>query len=89
MGSPIGGWAKEVSPPAPLVHPMSAMPLYEFECKTCGTRFEKLILGSSRPNPPCPSCDARDVDKLYSAFGVGSSNGRRSGGSSPVTFSGG
>jgi putative FmdB family regulatory protein len=65
------------------------MPLYEFECKTCGTRFEKLILGSARPNPPCPSCDARDVDKLYSAFGVGSSNGRRSGGSSPVTFSGG
>lgn len=65
------------------------MPLYEFECKTCGQRFEKLLMGSSRLFPACPACEGQDVEKLYSAFGVGSSTGRRSGGSAPVSFGGG
>jgi putative FmdB family regulatory protein len=33
------------------------MPIYEFECAKCGSRFEELI-GSDAPAPSCPTCGA-------------------------------
>jgi len=43
------------------------MPIYEFECKKCGKKFERLILSTDKRNPECPDCCHRDVQKLMSA----------------------
>jgi putative FmdB family regulatory protein len=46
------------------------MPLYEFQCRGCNHRFEELVRASDGP-PHCPSCQGRELDKLLSAFAVG------------------
>jgi len=43
------------------------MPLFEFECKKCGDRFEKLVMLSDESSPICPKCKSNKVDKLISA----------------------
>jgi len=51
------------------------MPVYEYECQDCGTRFEKLVrLGDSSGEVVCPKCQSEAVERLISVFGrVGSS----------------
>jgi putative FmdB family regulatory protein len=49
------------------------MPIYEFECRQCGNRFETLVRESTKPS--CPSCQGTDLARLLSAFAVGSGNG--------------
>jgi putative FmdB family regulatory protein len=60
------------------------MPLFEYQCKSCGRRFEKLVIGSA-PSVSCPACDSREVEKQFSTFGFGGV--RRDSG--PVSFGGG
>ena len=50
------------------------MPLYDYECRGCGHRFEALV----RPSSPavCPSCQGQDLEQLLSLFAV-SSDGTR------------
>ena len=48
------------------------MPLYEYECRDCGQRFEALVQGSKRTI--CPECGSADLEKLLSSFGVGGSS---------------
>ena len=43
---------------------MKCVPLYEFECRTCGARFEEIV-------PPggtaaCPACGGDDVVRVFS-----------------------
>lgn len=40
------------------------MPIYEFECGSCGERFEELT--SADATPPCPRCAAADARRLIS-----------------------
>lgn len=47
------------------------MPLFEYECRGCGRRFETLVTGNRQPE--CPGCHGRELQKLVSVFGVGSS----------------
>ena len=43
------------------------MPIYEYECTSCGHRFEKMVkMGADAP--PCPECEAA-VRKLVSRAG--------------------
>ena len=43
------------------------MPLYEFECEDCKTRFER-IQKFSDPNPDvCPSCGKNQIRRLFSS----------------------
>jgi putative FmdB family regulatory protein len=43
------------------------MPLYEFECEACKTRFER-IQKYTDPNPePCPTCGKGPIRKLPSS----------------------
>jgi putative FmdB family regulatory protein len=69
------------------------MPLYEYVCQGCGTRFEVLQrVGASTSGTACPKCGGREVAKQYSTFasaiaGPGAS-GSLSGGSSSASSCG-
>ena len=41
------------------------MPIYEFECERCVSRFEELVAAEA-PAPPCPQCASDEVRRLFS-----------------------
>jgi putative FmdB family regulatory protein len=43
------------------------MPLYEYECEACGTRFEKIQKFSDPPADVCVKCGKGPVRKLPSS----------------------
>ncbi|WP_172116602.1 FmdB family zinc ribbon protein [Halomonas hibernica] len=45
------------------------MPIYEYECKACGHRMEKLQKISADPLKECPACNRNDLARLVSAAG--------------------
>ncbi|ATH78893.1 MULTISPECIES: FmdB family zinc ribbon protein [Halomonadaceae] len=45
------------------------MPIYEYECKACGHRMEKLQKVSADPLTQCPACQQDDLERLVSAAG--------------------
>ncbi len=47
------------------------MPLFEYQCRDCGKRFEAFVTGSHKP--VCPSCKSENLEKLVSVFGVSAS----------------
>ena len=56
------------------------MPLYEYECESCGDRFEKLVsVSKGSKNVACPKCSSKSVRKLMSA--CASISGKDGGGS--------
>ncbi len=48
------------------------MPIYEYACSGCGSRFEKLVRRFAE-EVSCPSCASGAVDKQLSVFAVGAS----------------
>ncbi|PYS52615.1 MAG: FmdB family transcriptional regulator [Acidobacteria bacterium] len=52
------------------------MPIYEYECRGCGNRFEFLVLPSSSP-PACPACHHEDLQRLISLCAVSSESTRQ------------
>jgi len=47
------------------------MPIYEYHCKQCGSKFEKLVkLSTKASEVECPKCGARRAEKSVSRFGV-------------------
>jgi len=52
---------------------MLAMPLYEYECRACGSRFEELESFEDRGKPHrCPSCGSKRSRPLMSRVAGGS-----------------
>jgi putative FmdB family regulatory protein len=45
------------------------MPLYEYECKKCAHRFEKILKFSDKPVRKCPECGGA-VEQVISAPAV-------------------
>jgi putative FmdB family regulatory protein len=45
------------------------VPIYEFECAKCGTRFEELVKAGQ--TTPCPQCKSSEVRRRYSPIGEG------------------
>ena len=45
------------------------MPIFEYQCRKCGRRFEQLVRTGSRP--ACPDCGSHGLDKQVSSFSVG------------------
>ena len=44
------------------------MPIYEYECKQCGTPFEKMVRFFDVDQiPACPKCASKDTRKKISA----------------------
>ncbi len=46
------------------------MPLYEYQCKVCHHRFEKIRKFSDPPITECPECGEDEVEQLLSAPAV-------------------
>ena len=40
------------------------MPIYEYECRGCGNRFDLLVRG--KETAACPSCASEDLERLLS-----------------------
>jgi putative FmdB family regulatory protein len=43
------------------------MPIYEYQCASCGNEFEVLVRNSSSA-PACPACKGSELRKKLSAF---------------------
>lgn len=48
------------------------MPIYEYVCKKCDTRFEVLHRGSDSQKSVCPRCKADKIERVLSVFGFSS-----------------
>jgi len=59
------------------------MPIYEYSCDDCGTRFEKLVRASD-PKLLCPSCGQDHLSQELSTFAA-----RAGGGSKAAPTAGG
>ena len=46
------------------------MPLYEYHCRACDHRFERIVKFSDAPLKSCPQCGAEGVQQLISAPAV-------------------
>jgi len=58
------------------------VPLYEYRCAACGSRFELLRrVSQGSEGVACPECGQADVEKEFSTF-AGSIAGGGSGGAS-------
>jgi putative FmdB family regulatory protein len=40
------------------------MPLYEFDCQTCGAHFEEIVPAGC--TTPCPACGGEQVSRTFS-----------------------
>jgi putative FmdB family regulatory protein len=45
------------------------MPIYEYECRRCGHRFELIQGFSDKPRQRCPECSGK-VDRLISSSAI-------------------
>ena len=64
------------------------MPIFEYHCKKCGVKFEKIVFNREASPPVCPNCQAEEVEKLISVPGsVGVAGGSST--SAPSCGSGG
>jgi putative FmdB family regulatory protein len=53
------------------------MPLYEFDCLSCGQSFEKLVRSAAAINEVvCPTCGQAHVQKKLSTFATNVKGGR-------------
>lgn len=53
------------------------IPIYEYSCQDCGTRFEQLVRGTQKAGTvKCPACASADVERLLSTPAVKSESTR-------------
>ena len=44
------------------------MPIFEYLCEDCGSKFEKLVRRPGAEEVLCPSCGQSHLDQQYSSF---------------------
>jgi putative FmdB family regulatory protein len=52
------------------------MPIYEYSCEDCGTKFEKLVRRSG-DGVSCPSCGQAHLKTELSTFSAHASSGQK------------
>jgi putative FmdB family regulatory protein len=53
------------------------MPIFEYKCQDCGSRFEKLIRRSSDvAELECPSCGQKHLNQELSTFAAHANGGK-------------
>lgn len=50
------------------------MILYEYECLECAAKFQKFSASKDRLNVICPSCDSKNIKKLWATVSTKNSN---------------
>ena len=54
------------------------MPIYEYKCEDCGTKFEKLVRRSAEAEGiECPSCGRKHLKQELSVFAAHASGGTK------------
>ncbi|HEY1220158.1 MAG: zinc ribbon domain-containing protein [Bryobacteraceae bacterium] len=53
------------------------MPIYEYKCQDCGTKFEKLVRRAGGPEPECPACGQKHIEQQLSTFAAHSGSASR------------
>lgn len=51
------------------------MPIYEYQCRACGQRLEKIQKIDAQPLVECPACHQSALERLISAAGFRLSGG--------------
>lgn len=60
------------------------MPIYSYECKDCGKKFDLLIgVGVEKDELKCIKCKGKNIQKIFASFSIGS--GKSSSGSTCPT----
>ena len=49
------------------------MPIFEYDCGDCETRFEALVMGSA-PEPERCECGSPSIERVYSTFSAQTGN---------------
>jgi len=53
------------------------MPIYTYRCRKCGEKFDLLVgVTSDKTEKKCSKCGSVEVEKILSAFSVGSRSDR-------------
>lgn len=61
------------------------MPIYSYECKDCGEKFDMLVgIGVDEEELKCKKCNSKKVQKTPTAFNTGSSSSSPSSSSCPT-----
>jgi putative FmdB family regulatory protein len=54
------------------------MPIYEYRCEDCGTKFEKLVRRQAdAPLVECPSCGQKHLKQEFSTFAAHANGGSK------------
>ena len=60
------------------------MPIYEYECKSCGEKFElRHGINDSDTEIVCPKCGTWHPRRVFSTFATGTSGGSSGGACAP------
>ena len=51
------------------------MPIFEYQCDDCGTKFEKLLRRADANGVACPSCGETHLTQQYSTFAAHANGG--------------
>jgi putative FmdB family regulatory protein len=54
------------------------MPIFEYRCQDCGTKFEKLVRRSDTAALECPSCGKQHLEQELSTFAAHANGGSKS-----------
>jgi putative FmdB family regulatory protein len=47
------------------------MPIFIFKCKDCGEELELFIIpGANNQEPECTKCGSKNLEKIFSPFGM-------------------
>lgn len=49
------------------------MPIFEYSCRDCGARFEKLLVSYDKKPGHCLQCGSDNLKKLFSPFSAAKS----------------
>ena len=61
------------------------MPIYEYTCKSCKSKFEQLVRSmSSEAKVKCPECGSAETARNLSVFAVSSAGPKGGGGADPM-----
>ena len=50
------------------------MPIFEYRCAECDSKFEELVFGRGEDSTTCKSCGSRRVSRLFSTFAAQSTS---------------